>query len=341
MDSSLYASLPVLYNYCSDFINSVLKQKKITYDDLNYNLLNVESIGIIQSDNLRWNSKEEYYNFLGYGEEKIIFPIKKKNNRGVVIYTHYDSDNIIKNYVLESIKILIYLGYDILFFTSSEMINNVNSIPFNINYLKNQGIGTDWRMLLQGLNMINNSKYEWVMFINDSLILGVNGISNFENVIKEQRSSGNHFWGQHLTRHVDLHLIGSPVEFKIELVSEIINFISEALPICKTYFDYIIKLEIGFTKNLLNKGYTLSAVYNDKNFIFKEAGFYYPANIKKWINNPNTFAIKWKYTISYLNKDVVSPELNYLTRFLYYGPYGTISKGEIQGDYPKSIDFEF
>ena len=69
-------------------------------------------------------------------------------------------------------------------------------------------------------------------------------------------------------------------------------------------------------------------------------GFYEPITVKKWINNPNTFAIKWKYIISYLNKDVVSPELNYLTRFLYYGPYGTISKGELNNVYPKSIDFK-
>jgi hypothetical protein len=68
-------------------------------------------------------------------------------------------------------------------------------------------------------------------------------------------------------------------------------------------------------------------------------GFLEPETMVQWINHPDTFAIKWKYCISYLNKDIVSPEFNYLTRFLYYGPYGTISKGELCGAFPKSLGF--
>ena len=63
-----------------------------------------------------------------------------------------------------------------------------------------------------------------------------------------------------------------------------------------------------------------------------------PVNIQKWINNPNTFAIKWKYMISYLNQKIVSPELNFLTRFLYYGKYGIISDGEKVGSFKQSKD---
>ena len=35
----------------------------------------------------------------------------------------------------------------------------------------------------------------------------------------------------------------------------------------------------------------------------------------------------------------LSKELNYLTRFLYYGQCGTISKAELCGAFPKSLDF--
>ena len=42
--------------------------------------------------------------------------------------------------------------------------------------------------------------------------------------------------------------------------------------------------------------------------------------------------------ISYLNQNIASPELNYLTRFLYYGKYGVISEAEKIGAFPKSTD---
>ena len=331
-----YASLPVLYDFCSNFINKSLKiNKSVKFNACAlFSNLKVEDIG------LDWNNKEEYYNLYGYAEESILFPLKVKSNGGVVIYTHYHPDNILMDYVINSLKMLIYLGYDILFFTSSTSINNVD-LPFEINYIKNQGVGTDWRMLLNGLNKIKDLNYEWVLFINDSLLLGINGIDNFENNINVMRNSGCDFWGQWETKHVNLHLVGTPIEFKIKCLNEIINFITNTLPLCKSENDYIIKLEIGFTRNLINKGYKKNSLLNDINFKMGQHGFFEPKTLKQWINKPETFAIKWKYCISYLNADIVSQEFNYLTRYLHYGPYGTISKGELFNCYPKSIEFKY
>ena len=341
LKQNIYACFPVLYEYCSDFINKSLKQKKIKYV-YDYNLLKVDQKckfiipGCVQNINT-WNSKEEYYNKYGYAEEYILFPLKTISNGGVVIYTHYHPDNIVMDYVLESIKILMYLGYDIIFFTSSDNLNV--DLPFKINYVKNQGIGTDWRMLLEGLNIIKKLNFKWVLFVNDSLLLGINGIDNMKKNIQNMRNSGCDFWGQWETNHVNLHLIGTPIEFKIKLIGEVIDFINLTLPICITEMDYVIKLEIGFTQHF--KKYKKNSLLNDINFEMGVHGFFEPQTLKQWINKPETFAIKWKYCISYLNADVVSPEFNYLTRYLHYGPYGTISKGELYNIYPKSIDFKF
>ena len=153
------------------------------------------------------------------------------------------------------------------------------------------------------------------------------------------RNSGCDFWGQWKTNHVSLHLIGSPIEFKSELIDSVIDFIRSTLPECINFMDYVIKIEIGFTKNLISKGYKINSLLNDIDFDMGEHGFFEPKTLKYWINKPETFAIKWKYSISYLNKDVISGEFNYLTRYLHYGPYGTISKGEMVNVYPKSIEF--
>jgi hypothetical protein len=98
-------------------------------------------------------------------------------------------------------------------------------------------------------------------------------------------------------------------------------------------------MEISLTQHLLNLNYKRNALLNDTDFIMGEHGFFEPKTLKQWVNKPETFAIKWKYCISYLHKDLVSREFNYLTRYLHYGPYGTMSKGELTNVYPKSIDF--
>jgi hypothetical protein len=103
--------------------------------------------------------------------------------------------------------------------------------------------------------------------------------------------------------------------------------------------DFILKMEVKFAKYLVDKGYKWNTVIKSKDLNTRNVicPVFNPVNINKWINNPNTFAIKWKYMISYLNQNISSPELNYLTRFLYYGKYGIISDGEKVGSFPKSI----
>ena len=104
--------------------------------------------------------------------------------------------------------------------------------------------------------------------------------------------------------------------------------------------DYIFKMEIKFAKYLVNKGYKWNTVIKMRDIDNKTivCPMFNPVNIRKWINNPAAFGIKWKYMISYLNQNIVSPELNYLTRFLYYGKYGIISEGEKEGSFQKSTD---
>jgi lipopolysaccharide biosynthesis protein len=101
--------------------------------------------------------------------------------------------------------------------------------------------------------------------------------------------------------------------------------------------DYVNKIEVKFAKYLVDKGYKCNVVIKCNTYDNTvRCPVFNPININKWIHNPNSFAIKWKYMISYLNQNIVNPELNYLTRFLYYGKYGFISEAEKIGAFPKS-----
>ena len=148
------------------------------------------------------------------------------------------------------------------------------------------------------------------------------------------------FWGHWESNEIESHIVGTPIEFKYSMLNDIINFIQNNLILCVNNLDYRDILELKYARHFINKGYKCNAVIKIKDLETTNVRcpVFNPINITKWINNPNTFAIKWKYMISYLNQNMVSPELNYLTRFLYYGKYGFISQAEKLGAFPQSND---
>ena len=335
-----YVCLPVLYNECMDFVYSKLNMKSIFNNKpdivYNYNLLNICEKGIQKSSS--WNTKQEYYNLYGFAEEVILFNKPMKETNGYLIYAHYDADNIVKDYVIQTVKTFIYLGYNILFYTASTKIQNVNSLPFKVNFVNNMGPGTDWKIWASGCITLlkENITTPYVFLLNDSIILPINGIDNFENTINEMRKNSD-FWGHWESREVERHIVGTPIEFKYALIKDVINFINDRVKPGMDKMDYVFKIEVKFAQYLVNRGYKCNVVIKCNTYNNTVCcPVFNPVNINKWINNPNSFAIKWKYMISYLNQNTLNPELNYLTRFLYYGKYGFISDGEKIGAFPKS-----
>jgi len=327
----VYASIPILYNYCIEFMNKQLKYKNI-FDGLdveyNHNILPMKHNILPMNQNI----KKYFFNTYGYAEEYILFPKKKYDMKGVVIYAHYDSNNIIADYVIQGLKSLVYIGYDIIFCTSSTCINNidVSLLPFDVNFIENIGCGTDWIILLKYLKLIkqrfNLHYYEWIMFMNDSLLFPINGINNFMNSILSIRKTCD-YWGHWLSPEINLHLI-APIEFKYNLIDDIIIFIESKTSLCKNKEDFINEIETKFTEYLYRKKYKLNAIIKYTQFSDSTQNITCPMFNKKflneWINLKETFAIKWKYCISNLNNDV-SNELNFLSRYLYYGKYGLLS----------------
>lgn len=336
LDNTGYAGQPVLYNKCKKFIRNKLKQQNI------FNSINVEyNTNLIE---LKYSNNYNYDNY-GYAEEYIIFPIKGNFvGNSCLIYAHYDERNIIANYVLEGLKSMIFLGYDIFFYTACEKIINVSTeiLPFEINYILNEGAGTDWKVYLKGCEYIKNNKlnYEWIMVMNDSLLFPINGVHNFLNSIHISRQNCD-FWGHWESEELQLHLVCIPIEYKNIVINDFIEFLNFTIPKCNNYNDYIHLGEIKLLEYLCSKNYKYNSIVKSKELIGDNAvcKIFNPYFINQWINNINTFAIKWKYCISYLNKDIVSSYFNYLAKYLHYGPYGTISKGEILGAFPISKYF--
>ena len=338
-----YVSLPVLYNECIHFVYSKLNMKSIFKNTkpiiYNYNLLNYKTTGVGLHNSPNWNNKKDFYYKYGLAEESILFNMSSKNYNGCLIYAHYDSENIVKDYVIQTIKTLRYFGYDILFYTASKSINNINTLPCRVIYVKNDGAGTDWKIWLLGCIYLlqNNKKYSHIFLLNDSIILPINGIDNFGKTILKMRETSD-FWGHWESPEVEWHIVGTPIEFKYSMINDVIIFINNSIKSCNDKLDYVFNVEVKFSKYLVDLGYKWNVVIKsdilDNNL---KCPVFNPLNIQKWINNPMSFAIKWKYMISYLNQNIASPELNYLTRFLYYGKHGFISDGEKSGVFISSL----
>ena len=353
------ASQPVLYNFCNNFM-----QKKLNYFNEfenythvnNYEPLNKNNGKMIISYNLPikegestyWNSNKDFYNKFGYAEQPIIFPTKKTNNKNAVIYCHYDQDNIIKDYVINSLIILMILNYDIIFYTASEIIDNINvdRLPFNINYIKNIGAGTDWYMWLSGLEKCEN--YERILLINDSLILGINGIENMRNSIQKMRNKNFDLWGHWSSNEINYHYIGSPIEIKQCVRNDLILFIKNNAPQCNNGWDFIINIETKMIEYFKNNGYTTGVIFEEE-YILRECKnrnfscpSHNPSLLRFWINNEDAFAIKWKYVLPYiLFKNITNPFFNYQLKYLHTAEYNLFrNKAELSGVFPNQNFFK-
>ena len=356
-----YASQPVLYDYCINFANNKLNYtNELQAYDVNYDVLKhkYKSEGtmiipyflpIKTGETTYWNSLTDLYNKFLYPEEIIVFPKHNINNSNCVIYAHYDKDNIIKDYVINSLKILQILGYDIIFYTACTFVPNIDKklLPFKINYVINNGAGTDWCMWLSGLqNFCDN--YERILLINDSLILGINGIENMRNTINNMRNKDVDLWGHWDSTEINYHYVGTPLEIKQCLRMDLILFLETTIPKCKHVNDFINKLEVRLIEHVRSLGYKTDVVLKQSDILGEQeislfgCPSHNPFLLHRWMHLDCSFAVKWKYVLTYLRfNNIKHPFLNYLIRYLHTNEeYLFTSTGETNGVFVRQHDFK-
>ena len=60
------------------------------------------------------------------------------------------------------------------------------------------------------------------------------------------------FWGHWESNEVEWHIVGTPIEFKYNMIQEVTEFIKNTLPLCSNKMDFIFKLEVKFAKYLVD-----------------------------------------------------------------------------------------
>ena len=262
------------------------------------------------------------------------------NNSKCLIYAHYDADNIIKHYVIETLIIYAKLGYDIMFYTSSKTINNYDEtyLPFKINYYPNKecGGGTDWYIWVDGCIKLQsqNVVYTWIALLNDSMIIGINGIDNMANTISEMENSNVDFWGHCDSSEISYHIMSSMYNFKYPILDYFIDFATTNLNKSITKADIVINCETKWTMFLQQHGFTTGAVIDTNAYPFQPPKIFRydinnvinvpshnPMNISSWINNERAFGVKWKYILPYLKEVNLNNEIKERLKYIHIGKY--------------------
>ena len=320
INTELRDSLPCFYNESISYIYTKSNYKNILDEThnikYNYDLININSSGHLHNDTIiKWNNKKEFYNLFGFAEEHIIWPQQQPNNTACVIYCHYDKDNIIKDYVIQALKTLIVLKYDIIFCTTCKEIKNVD-LPFKIHYFKNNEL-RDVYMWHTAMKTIDLIKFDWILLLNDSMILPIHGIENMKTTISSMRQT-NDFWGLYESNERNVHLCSSFIEFNRNSFRELINFYNQKVVGLKTTKDIINQIETVQTQHLVVHGFKYNSIISYKDLT--QCTFcimFNRANINTYLANKDCFAIKWKYLGNYIDYNVTNNAyLNYLMRYL-------------------------
>lgn len=320
VNEELRDSLPCFYNESITYVYNKFNYNNI-FDEVksiehNYNLININSRGHVHNgQNIQWNNKKEFYHLFGYAEEHILWPQQQPNNTACVIYCHYDKDNIVKDYVVQALKTLIVLEYDIFFCTTSSEIKNID-LPFEIHYFDNNGL-RDMYVWHTTMNTLNLIKYDWILLLNDSMLLPIHGIENMKTTILNMRET-NDFWGLYESNEQNVHLCSSFIEFNRNSFRELIHFYNKNIVDLKTTRDVINKIEIAQTKHLVEHGFKYDTVVSYKHLQpIHFCIMFNPINIEKYLVNKDCFGIKWKYLGNYIDYSKINnPYLNYLMRYL-------------------------
>ena len=138
IDNSSRDCHPVMWSQTKKEIENLNNMLFINYENnsLDFSLLPIKDKGNVLFNKSTWSSKNEFGGIFANSEEFIVFP---KSNCSKTI-NYYHNDKIIKKYIIEGIKSLLFLNYKIIFHTNIQNPFNFkipNSIEIVYNFSNN------------------------------------------------------------------------------------------------------------------------------------------------------------------------------------------------------------
>lgn len=185
----------------------------------------------------------------------------KKHHAKVAIFSHYDRDNIIDEYVINYLKSIFELGFDIVFISTAEQLsqNEIDKIKvYCRDVLVKENIGYDFGAWQTGITYLAEEidKYDSLILCNDSVYAPLFSLN--EMFIKMQGKYD--FWGITDSYEIHHHLQSYFMVFNQNVVSsDTFKNIWKTYRVYKIKRNIILQYEIGLSQKLLINGYSMGA----------------------------------------------------------------------------------
>ncbi len=206
-------------------------------------------------------------NFNGKILQQYSLCTKEKEN--ICIFSHFDKDGIIDDYVICYLQEIQTIGFDIVFISTCESLlqNEIEKIKsYCRDILVKENIGYDFGAWKTGIDYLTNEldKYESLLLCNDSVYAPLFPLNEMF-----QKMQGKYdFWGITDSYEMQHHLQSYFMVFDKKIFScTIFQNIWKTYKIYQIKRNIILRYEIGLSQKLLKNGYHMGVycAYNKLN----------------------------------------------------------------------------
>lgn len=202
----------------------------------------------------------------------------------LVIFSHFDYENIIDEYVIYYLAKLKKLGSDIIFVSTSNIDeiqkNKIKNICMKI--ITRDNIGYDFMSYKTGFQQleINESIYDQIVFCNDSVYGPIYPLENMFSEMKKKKETD--CWGVLINNQFEKHIQSFFIVFeKNTIVNGFLRSFIENIEVLDSKEDVIKNYEIGLSKQLKKNNYNISSFVKFPNILFRLKHFFYIIKIMK------------------------------------------------------------
>lgn len=207
----------------------------------------------------------------------------------LAVFSHFDHQNIVDDYVIYYLDALVKIGFDIVFvsnsFITSKDENRVGGFCKKVIVRENTGydfycykIG----VLLSGLEVDN---YDQILICNDSVYGPVFDLSLVFNIMDSKQVD---MWGITSSTQVSKHLQSYFIVFNKTIIkSGCLQEYFNGVKLLSNKKDIILKYEIGLTKYFFDKGFTYASFYSFPSKMKAARVIFYNKIINRAINIRN------------------------------------------------------
>lgn len=252
----------------------------------------------------------------------------------LVVFSHYDADNVVDEYVLYYLSALQKIVSNIIFVSTSKLNNLEKNKLFSITskVICRENIGYDFMSYKIGLLHADFDKlqYDEVIFCNDSTFGPIFDLLKMFKVMENKKFD---FWGITKSKEIKYHIQSYFLVFSKKVISSLVfqnfldsieNFNSKEKVIQHCEIGLTSLLKDHFTHGTYLKYPSIFDAFKVVNFYVRQRGFTLYKKHNFLISNIRRFLRISRYFIRYTNQFVINK--NKMNPTLYFYEYGFKNK---------------